>query len=209
MAVASKLTKLLIDLGLANSVKGDVGLTIKAASSQTANLAEFKNSAGTVLYAIDPNGQPVPPASPTQATVGVAQYVVVSLTNAQIKALRATPASMVGAPGAGRMIEFLSAVLLLKAGANVLTESTANLAFKYTNGAGVQVSQTVECTGFIDQAADTITSAEAKIDAIVAKSAADNAALVLHNLGGGEFAGNAAADATLKVRINYRVHLTT
>jgi hypothetical protein len=32
---------------------------------------------------------------------------------------------------------------------------------------------------------------------------------VLHNLGAGEFAGNAAADATLKVDVSYRVRATT
>jgi hypothetical protein len=66
------------------------------------------------------------------------------------------------------------------AGANVLTESTANLGIKFTDGSGVQVNETVECTGFIDQAANTETEARPKLDPIVAGSAAANKALVLH-----------------------------
>jgi len=144
------------------------------------------------------------------ATLGVSfpRTVSVALTNAEIKALRATPKQLVAAPGAGFYLEFISATLFLDAGANVLTESTANLGIKYTDGSGVQVNETVEATGFIDQAGDTATNARPKLDAIVAKAGCENKALVLHNLGGGEYAGNAAADATLRVKISYRVHTT-
>jgi hypothetical protein len=130
----------------------------------------------------------------------------VTLTNAEIKALRATPKTLVAAPGTSRVLEFVSAVIKLKAGANVLTESTANLAVKYTDGSGVQVSTTIESTGFVDQAVNTQTYAQAKLDPIAASSGAENKALVLHNLGAGEFAGNAAADATMEVYVTYRVH---
>src|SRR3954462_11707948 len=92
----------------------------------------------------------------------VINVATVTLTNAEIKALRATPKTLVAAPGAGKMLEFVSAQLKLVAGANVLTESTANLAVKYTDGSGAAVSQTIECTGFIDQAANTMTSAWGK-----------------------------------------------
>lgn len=129
----------------------------------------------------------------------------VTLTNAQIKALRATPVELVPAPGTSRLLVFLGALLKLTAGANVLTESTANLGIKFTDGSGVQVNETVEATGFIDQAADTMTSARPKLDPIVASTGCANKALVLHNLGGGEFGGNAALDATLTVVVLYAV----
>jgi hypothetical protein len=134
------------------------------------------------------------------------RWADVSLTNADIKALRATPKTLVPAPGAGKVVEFLSAVLMLKAGTNVLTESTANLAVRYKDGTGVQVSQTIETTGFIDQSADQITYGVQKLDPITARSGCENQPLVLHNLGAGEIAGNAANDATMKVKIGYRIH---
>ncbi len=140
----------------------------------------------------------------TLAEAVATRTVKVSLTNSEIKNLRATPKTLVAAQS-GKVLEFVSATLELKAGANVLTESTANLAVKYNNGSGVAVSDTIEATGFIDQAANTITRGVPVKDAIVASSAAINKALVLHNLGAGEYGGNAAADATMDVFISYRV----
>lgn len=135
----------------------------------------------------------------------IIQTAIITVTNAQLKALRAAPVELVKAPGAARANYFVGAWVRLNAGANVVTESAANLGIKYTDGSGVQVCETVEATGFVDQAVDTITTARAKLDPIVASSAAANAALVLHNLGAGEYAGNAAADATLTVVMLYTV----
>ena len=136
----------------------------------------------------------------------ILRYASVDLTNAQIKALRAAPKTLVAGAGAGTMLEFVSAQLQLVAGVNVLTEGGVNMAIRFTDGTGVIVSQAIESTGFIDQAANTVTNALPKLDAIVAKTASANASLVLHNTGGGEFAGNAAADATMTVKVVYRVH---
>lgn len=134
------------------------------------------------------------------------KYADVLVSNAELKALRATPKTLVAAPGAGKLLELVSAVLHLKAGANVLVEATANLAIKYKDAAGVQVSQTIETTGFIDQAADQVTYGLPKLDPITARANCENQPLVLHNLGAGEFTGNAANDAVLRVKVAYRVH---
>lgn len=137
--------------------------------------------------------------------VGRTLFKKLTLTNAQIKVLRATPVTLVDGQTA-KTLELVSLMLKLRAGANVLTESAANLGVKYTDSSGVQCSQTIEMTGFIDQAVDTVTNGLPKIDAIVASTGIKGKALVLHNLGAGEFAGNAAADATLVVVVGYRVH---
>jgi hypothetical protein len=133
----------------------------------------------------------------TQATVAV--------TAAQIKGLRATPKTLVAAPGAGKILQFVDALIMLDAGSEGLTETADNMAIKYTDGSGVAVSNTIEATGFIDQTGDTYTSVTPKADAIVAVTGNVNKALVLHNIGDGEYAGNASNDAALKVFINYRV----
>lgn len=134
------------------------------------------------------------------------QYATVTLTNAEIKALAATQKTLVAAPGAGLVLEFISAILKLTAGTEVLSEAADNLAIRYTDGSGVIVSEAIENTGFIDQAADTYTNAIAKKDNIVAATGAENKALVLDNTGDAEIGGNASADATMTVKIAYRVH---
>ena len=137
---------------------------------------------------------------------GRERVVFVRLTSAQVKALRATPQTIAPAPGAGMIAEFVHARLALDyGGTNVFTETADNLAFKYTDGSGAQVSQDIETTGFLDQSADTVTFAQAKNDAIVAASACVNKAIVLHNIGDGEFAGNAGADNALLVKLVYRI----
>jgi predicted RecA/RadA family phage recombinase len=153
--------------------------------------------------------QPTSTFSVTSLDETLIRYATVNLTNGQIKGLRAAPKELVAAPGANKFIEFVSAQLFLDYGANVLTESADNLAVKFENGTGAAVSQAIEATGFIDAAADTLTNALPKIDAIVASANAINKALVLHNTGDGEYAGNAGADTTMKVKVAYRVHDVT
>ncbi len=135
------------------------------------------------------------------------KYAEVALTNAEIKALRATPKTLVAAPGAGYVLDFISAVLFHDyGGTNVWTETADNLAVKLVDGSGSQVSETIEMTGFIDQNADTLTTARRKLDAIASKTASENVALVLHNTGDGEFGGNAGADNLMRVKVTYRIH---
>jgi hypothetical protein len=172
-------------------------ILIQGVAADTGNLLEVRNSAGAAIYTVNVDG------------LGQTQYAEVTVTNAELKAIRATPKQLVTAPGAGKMLEFVSAQIVASAAANALTESADNLAVRFTDGSGVIVSQAIEATGFLDQTASTISNALPKIDAIVAASGAANKALVLHNTGDGEYGGNAAADLTLKVRTVYRVHLTT
>jgi len=150
---------------------------------------------------------------PRTATVGSAdldptaiKYATINLTNANIKNLRATPITLVAAQGATKVIEFVSLQLRLDYGSNVLTETADNMAVRFDNGAGAIVSQAIEATGFIDAAADTVTNALPKIDAIVAQASAANKALVLHNTGDGEYGGNAGADTLMVAKVAYRVH---
>jgi len=141
-----------------------------------------------------------------KVAVDVLKVATVTVTNSQIKGMAAAPKTLVAAPGATKSLEFISALIQLNHGTEVLTESADNMAIRYTNGSGAIVSEAIEATGFIDQAADTITNAIPKKDAIVASASALNQALVLDNTGDGEYAGNATEDATLTVHIVYREH---
>lgn len=133
------------------------------------------------------------------------RFAEVALSSAEILALRATPKTLVAAPGTGLLLEFCGGVLILDSTATAYVESSANLAVKYTNGSGAQVSDTIEATGFIDQTADTMTSMRAKQDAIVAKTGCENKALVLHNLGAAEYT---TGTGTMRAKVAYRVWTT-
>ena len=126
----------------------------------------------------------------------------VTIATGDVLQLATTPYQLIAAPGAGKFLEFVSAQLILDYNSVPYTESGDNMAIRYTNGSGVIVSQAIESTGFIDQAADTITNALPKIDAIVAASGAVNQALVLDNTGADFAAGN----SPLIVKIAYRIH---
>jgi hypothetical protein len=170
----------------------DVPLVVKGAASQSANLLEVQDSTGAVKFRVEKEG------------MGVERYAEVSIAAAAVATLRAAPVTLVAAPGAGKILQFVSAVLILDYTAPGFTETTDNLAVKYGDGNGVAVSQTIECTGFIDQTADMVTNAVPKTDVIATKAQCENVPLVLHNTGDGEFGGSGGS--TLRVKVVYRVH---
>lgn len=131
---------------------------------------------------------------------------VVTLTAAQIKALRATPIEVVPAPGAGKSVEFVSAVLKLNYGSEGFTESADNLVLEYDDGSAAVCSQVIEMTGFIDQTADMQTNALPSVDAIDASADVENKNIAIFNNGDGEIAGNASDDSTVDIHITYRIH---
>jgi len=137
---------------------------------------------------------------------GVPHRKVIDLTNAEIKALRASPKTLVPAPGAGYFLQLDSLWLILNAGTNVLSESADNLVVEYASG--VDATAAIETTGFIDQAVDQV--AYYRGINIATATAADiaNQGLRLFNTGDGEIAGNAALDATMRVVVNYRIFKT-
>jgi len=146
------------------------------------------------------------PTLPDFEGTALAAHQDTTILSAAVKTLRATPVTLVTAPGAGFFVEFVYALLWLDYSTDVFTESTANLVVRYTGTSGAIASQVIECTGFIDQAADTLTNSYAKIDCIIPAASLVNAPLVLHNNGAGEYAGNASGLSLLKVRTYYRVH---
>lgn len=128
----------------------------------------------------------------------------VDLTASEIKALAATQIELVAAPGTGLYLEFISAVLILDKGGTAYDDASGdgNMVIKFVDGSGAAVSQDIEGDGFIDAAADTITNALPKIDAIVAASACVNKALVLDNDGNEYTTG----DGVIRVKITTRTH---
>jgi hypothetical protein len=191
-------------LRLANSTEAAAQSSTKLAVSPANVSAAIPRATDAEAQSQDPNSDKVLTVS-NLAADDFMQWASATLAATTVKALRATPATLVEAPGAGKYIEFLGATLKLTYGSEVFTESADNLAIKYTDGSGVAVSDTIESTGFIDQSSDTYTRAVPVKDAIVAAAASENQALVLHNTGDGEIGGNASDDSILNVEIHYRV----
>lgn len=128
----------------------------------------------------------------------LAQYK--KLTAAQVKALKATPITLVGAPGAGLAIVPTAVYVYVDyAGSNAFTESADDLSVGYATGAELLE---IESTGLIDQTNDewryiTFEYGETFIPE-------DNKAVVITNLDD-EIAGNAAGNNTLSVALYYRI----
>lgn len=132
------------------------------------------------------------------------QYAEVTITAAEMKDLTSNPKELVAAPGAGNVIQFLGAQLVLDYNSAAYTEAGDNMAIKFENASGTIASETIESTGFVDQTADTLTNAIPKKDVIVAASGSVNKALVLDNTGS-DFA---AGDSPVRVQTVYRVMST-
>jgi hypothetical protein len=120
-----------------------------------------------------------------------------SLTPAQVKALRATPQALVAAPGEGYALQLLGGTVIYDYTA-VFTETADNLVVRYTNGSGAAASAVIETTGFLDQTADQIRPIVPVNDAAIA----GNAPLILHNNGDGEFGGTGSP---LRVVVEYLI----
>lgn len=182
---------------LATVVADDYFLTVT--NSLTAN---------DLIYVVASNGTGwffVNSATSSTVTLGSSEgaaHVKVDITSAEVLALRATPKELVAAPGANKILVFESILLQVNYNSAAYTESSDNMAVRYTNGSGVIVSSTIEATGFVDATADASVRGVAITDAIVANSAAENKALVLHNTGDGEYA---SGNSPLVADVFYRV----
>lgn len=136
---------------------------------------------------------------------GAVQSAEVTVSSAELLALRATPKSLVAAPGAGKMLEFVAAVLFADNG-TAYTVSTNDLAIRYKDGSGDIISQTIDTAGLLDQTTDIMSLiAPIATDSKTPKADCENQPLVLHNTGAGELT---SGTGVLRVKISYRVWLT-
>jgi predicted RecA/RadA family phage recombinase len=130
----------------------------------------------------------------------VMKFADVKLESADVKALKATPITLIAAPGADLAVVPISAVIHLSyGGTNVFTETDDDLSIGWDGGAEMHK---IESTGFIDQANDEtryITFERAETF-----EPEENTAVVITNLDD-EIAGNAANDNEIHIRIYYRV----
>ena len=128
------------------------------------------------------------------------QTADVTITAAELKALNATPKTLIAAPGAGKAILPVDIAAFLDYGTVAYDGIAAgeDLAIKYTNASGTQLG-VIETTGFLDATADAFRHLNFCFTTAMNPTA--NAALVAHMLTG----EIATGDSPLKLRIHYRV----
>lgn len=131
----------------------------------------------------------------------VIQYAEVSLTAAEMLALRATPKTLVAAPGAGYVLEFISALFVYDYVA-AFTETDDNIDVKYTGASGAIASTELDATGLLDATSDQLRTLKPIVTDLTPVA---NSPLVLHNSGNGEWGGTGSP---CRVKVAYRVHAT-
>lgn len=129
------------------------------------------------------------------------QYAEVAITAAEMLALRATPKTLVAAPGAGYVLEFISATFIYDYTA-AFTESGDDIVVRFTGSSGAIASTTLDATGLLDATSDQLRTLKQITTDI---TPVDNSPLVLHNSGNGEWGGTGSP---CRVKVAYRVHAT-
>lgn len=129
------------------------------------------------------------------------QYAEVSITAAEMLALRATPKTLVAAPGAGYVLEFLGATFIYDYTA-AFTESSDDIVVRYTDGSGAIASTTLDATNLLDATSDQLRTLKPITTDLTPVA---NSPLVLHNSGNGEWGGTGSP---CRVKVAYRVHET-
>jgi len=136
------------------------------------------------------------------------QRTLVTITAAQLRALRATPVTLLAAPGSGKFIEHVSSHWWMDYGTvahSAPSNAGDDIGLRYTDGSGAVVA-TLEANGFIDGSSDQhrmVTGGAATPTSAQSLAPVSNAALVAHNVGAAEFSGT--GDGVLKVELFFRI----
>jgi hypothetical protein len=143
--------------------------------------------------------------SAAPSTSGNTLLVAVTLTSAQVKALNATPITIIAAPGAGKAIVIVFASGSLNyGGTNVFTAAAAQTIGLYYNTTAGRASLLANAQ--IIASASQIDSFTGTFGAAKTSSTYDNIALKAYNPVATEIAGNAANNNTVTIYVSYYIH---
>jgi fibronectin-binding autotransporter adhesin len=170
----------------------------------TSSAGVISTVTGTAGFVLTANAAGTSPSFQTAPGGGVLTASV-NLTNAQIKAIHATPITIVAAQGAGTTIQLIScAAKLHYGGTNAFVDGSAfGLSFYYTNNAGVQVGSVMTST-VLTQTSNRIYLSN-QILATNIDTSFENLPVVVTGATATEITGNAANNNTITVNITYKV----
>ena len=125
----------------------------------------------------------------------------ITVSSAELLALATTAKELVPAPGADKVLEFVSAVIKHNAGAAyVEADAPDEMVIQYSGGQ--DVSAEIDVTNFLVTTDDEIRFLVTTLAATVDLEALKNTSLVLFNSGTNWTTGT----GTVNVRITYRIH---
>lgn len=128
------------------------------------------------------------------------QYASVVVSSSEILNLNATPKVLVAAPGAGFVLEFLSAVFILDYETTPYATNGV-LSIRETNDAGAAHSEDTLLADFLAKTADTILPVR---PVVAVEALAANTPMVLS----AATAETTNGDSPMTVKVAYRVHAT-
>lgn len=139
---------------------------------------------------------------PDRIREDVLRVAKVTVTNAQIKAMHATPVVLVAAPGAGKMLQVESVVLRLNYGSNVFTGGRA-IRLGIDN-ATRRAFGDIAHGNFHENTANHVYHAQPAIAGHATAAHTENKNFAMQAQVG-EIAGNAGGDNTFTVWVHYRI----
>lgn len=183
------------------------GQIIRSGASTTPSwsTATYPATAGTSGNVLTSDGTNWTSAAPS----GASEILVakVTLTSAQIKAIRATPIQIIAAPGAGKVIMPVNVYYYyVYAGTNAFTNGQI-IAPRTVNGATLTglFEWGLPAASLNGTTSQTMFSGVNPTGAQTTSTDVINKAVVMINLGASEITGNAANDNTLEVAIVYYI----
>lgn len=188
-------------------VTSDVAWTLPVADGN-ANDVLYTNGAGGLSWMSQANSRTV---TGELSWTGQAdsRTARIDISNAEIKALASRAKELVPAPGANKLLEFVSAVLLLDYSGGALSEPSApdDLAIEYDNGSGTQIA-TWDSTGFITSRADAmqIVNAAGVLGGASAVLTARNVNKNIALVNTGANCRGTGSTSHIRVIVAYRVH---
>jgi hypothetical protein len=189
-------TKVAEGFGGTNQTTYATGDTLYASGSNTLAKRTIGNS-GDVLTV----SGGVPTWSPPSS--GTLQVATVTLTSAQVKALHATPITLVPAQGAGKIIAVINAWTKFNYGGSNVFVAGAGQSISLSYGTGTQVVSALTTNA---QITGTTTSYNNVLVAAVGTAAVvDNTAITCYNPSTTEISGNAANNNTISFGCAYYV----